>query len=146
MIRVKKLTKYAYLPHRATPGSAGLDLTSAYAVTVPAHGKAIIKTDLAVVLPEGTYGRVAPRSSVAWNHHVDIGAGVIDMDFRGNVGVIVFNHGAEDFVVKRGERIAQLIVEKIVFADVEEIDKFDEGDATERGEGGYGSTGIESKE
>lgn len=83
-------------------------------------------------------GRVAPRSGLAVKHGIDTGAGVIDADYRGNVGVVLFNLGAEDYQVKRGDRVAQLILERIATPDIVEVDDLD---ATTRGAGGYGSTG-----
>ena len=71
---VKKLTEHAVLPQRGSAQAAGYDLSSAYDVKVPAHGKALVKTDLAISLPEGVYGRVAPRSGLAWKSHIDVGA------------------------------------------------------------------------
>ncbi len=109
---------------------------------VPARGKALIPTDLSISIPDGTYARIAPRSGLAWKHSIDTGAGVIDSDYRGNVGVILFNHSDQDFPVKTGDRIAQLILEKIEIADVQEVKELNE---TERGEGGFGSTGVEAK-
>lgn len=82
---------------------------------------------------------VAPRSGLAWKHSIDVGAGVVDADYRGPVGVILFNHSDVDFEVKVGDRIAQLIVEKIVTPQVVEVDDLD---ATVRGAGGFGSTGV----
>lgn len=82
---------------------------------------------------------VAPRSGLAWKHSIDVGAGVIDADYRGPVGVILFNHSDVDFDIKAGDRIAQLIIEKIVTPDVTEVDDLD---ATVRGSGGFGSTGV----
>eukprot|EP01048_Picozoa_sp_COSAG05_P005591 COSAG05_NODE_336_length_11205_cov_4.160544_1_plen_127_part_00 len=84
----------------------------------------------------------APRSGLAWKSHIDIGAGVIDADYRGNVGVILFNHGDDEFKVTKGDRVAQLILEKIITPPVVEVDDLD---ATVRGEGGYGSTGVALK-
>ena len=81
----------------------------------------------------------APRSGLAWKHSIDVGAGVIDADYRGPVGVILFNHSDVDFEVKVGDRVAQLIIEKIVTPSVTEVDDLDE---TVRGEGGFGSTGV----
>ena len=81
----------------------------------------------------------APRSGLAWKHSIDVGAGVVDFDYRGNVGVILFNFSDIDFEVKVGDRVAQLILEKICTPDVVEVESLDE---TERGAGGYGSTGI----
>lgn len=82
---------------------------------------------------------VAPRSGLAWKHSIDVGAGVIDADYRGPVGVILFNHSDTDFEVKPGDRIAQLIIEKIITPEVLEVDDLD---STVRGEGGFGSTGV----
>jgi deoxyuridine 5'-triphosphate nucleotidohydrolase len=94
---VKKLSEHAILPVRGSEHAAGYDLSSAYDVTIPAQGKAIAKTDLAMVIPNGCYGRVAPRSGLSWKHHIDVGAGVIDADYRGNVGVVLFNHAQTDY-------------------------------------------------
>jgi dUTP pyrophosphatase len=117
-------------------------LSSSKDSVVPARGKALIPTDLSISIPDGTYARIAPRSGLAWKHSIDTGAGVIDSDYRGNVGVILFNHSDQDFPVKTGDRIAQLILEKIEIADVQEVKELNE---TERGEGGFGSTGVEAK-
>jgi len=136
---VKRLSQHAVLPSRGSAGAAGYDLSSAVSVTVPARGKGIVATDLAIKVPEGTYGRVAPRSGLAWKNFIDVGAGVIDSDYRGNVGVILFNHSDQDFVVKPGDRVAQLILERIAVAEVEETEDLDQ---TARGEGGFGSTGV----
>ena len=97
---------------RESPKAAGVDLYSAYDVTVPARGNVLISTDLQIQLPEGSYGRIAPRSGLALEHHIDIGGGVIDQDYRGNLGVILFNHSDVPYAVSRGDRIAQLICEK----------------------------------
>lgn len=117
----------------------GFDLSSAYDAIIPARGKALVKTDIAIAIPEFTYARVAPRSGLAHKHSIDVGAGVIDYDYRGNVGVILFNLSDVDFEVKRGDRIAQLILERISMADVVEVEELNE---TARGAGGFGSTGI----
>lgn len=107
-----KLTKDAHTPIRGSPKAAGLDLYSARDATVSARGKALVFTDLQVQLPDGCYGRIAPRSGLALKHHIDICGGVIDQDYRGNVGVIIYNHSNTPFTVSRGDRIAQLICEK----------------------------------
>lgn len=139
VLLVKKLTEFATLPVRGSPQAAGFDLAAAYDIVVPAGGKAIAKTDLAMKIPSTCYGRIAPRSGLAWKKHIDVGAGVIDADYRGNVGVVLFNHAKEDLVVNRGDRVAQLVLEKISMAPVMEVDDLD---ATERGAGGFGSTGV----
>ncbi|KAL0325734.1 UNVERIFIED_CONTAM: Deoxyuridine 5'-triphosphate nucleotidohydrolase [Sesamum radiatum] len=122
-LRVKKLLEKAILPSRGSPLSAGYDLSSAAETKVPARGKALIPTDLSIAIPEGTYARV----------------GVIDADYRGPVGVILFNHSDVDFEVKSGDRIAQLIIEKVVTPEVTEVDDLD---STHRGSAGFGSTGV----
>ena len=133
----KKLHERALLPQKGTPGAAGYDLYAVEACVVPAHGKAKVGTGLALAVPCGYYGRIAPRSSMAWKH-VDVGAGVIDSDYRGEVGVILYNHAGSDYAVEVGDKVAQLIVERI--ANPEPI-WVDELDASERGAGGFGSTG-----
>ena len=96
---------------------------------------------LAIAIPEGTYARIAPRSGLAVKKGINTGAGVVDYDYRGEVGVVLFNHGTEDFEVAAGDRVAQLILERIATPQVVEVA---EGglDETERGAGGYGSTGV----
>ena len=138
-LRIKLLTEHARAPKRATERSAGYDLYSAEEKEIAARGKALIKTNIAIAVPEGTYGRIAPRSSLAYHHHIDVAAGVIDADYRGDVGVLLFNHSPDlPFVVHRGDRIAQLILERIVTPSVEVVDELD---STLRGDGAYGSTG-----
>ncbi|PKU77838.1 deoxyuridine 5'-triphosphate nucleotidohydrolase-like [Dendrobium catenatum] len=138
-LKVKKLSTNAILPSRGSSLSAGYDLSSAAEVKVPARGKALIPTDLSIAIPEDTYARIAPRSGLTWKHSIDVGAGVIDADYRGPIGVILFNHADLDFDVKPGDRIAQLIIQKIITPDVVEIDELD---STIRGSGGFGSTGV----
>mmetsp|Transcript_308 Transcript_308/g.538 ORF Transcript_308/g.538 Transcript_308/m.538 type:complete len:180 (+) Transcript_308:423-962(+) len=138
-LQVKKLSESAQLPTRGSPLSAGYDLYAAEASTIPAQGKGIVKTGIAVNCPEGTYGRVAPRSGLAWKNHIDVGAGVIDADYRGEVGVVLFNHSADEFKVNIGDRVAQLVLEKILMVPIEEVSELD---STKRGAGGFGSTGV----
>lgn len=141
---VKRLSQRATLPVRSSALAAGYDLSSASDTIVPAQGKALIETDLAISVPQGCYGRIAPRSGLALKHHIDVGGGVIDADYRGKIGVLLFNHSSEDFKVKEGDRVAQLILEQIA-ADAEVIE-VDELDDTVRGTSGFGSTGVSQKE
>ena len=113
VVRIKRTDVNAKLPSRGTAGVARYDLAVAQATVVPTHGKYQVKTGLAMDLPPGCYGRIAPRSELALKRFLDIGAGVIDSDYRGEVGVILFNFGTEDFVVNMGDKIAQLSFEKI---------------------------------
>lgn len=135
---VKRLTKCAVLPSRGSVMAAGLDLYSSEEVTVPSKMRAVVKTGLSIAVPEGYYGRIAPRSGLSVNYGLDVGAGVIDSDYRGEVCVLLFNFGEQDYEVNMGKRIAQLIIEKIGIPEVVETDELDE---TIRGAGGFGSTG-----
>ncbi|NXK86798.1 DUT protein, partial [Formicarius rufipectus] len=137
-LRFTKLSENAFAPSRGSARAAGYDLYSAYDCVIPPMEKAIVKTDIQIALPSGCYGRVAPRSGLAAKHFIDVGAGVIDEDYRGNIGVVLFNFGKETFEVKKGDRIAQLICERIYYPELEEVEALDD---TERGEGGFGSTG-----
>ena len=110
---------------------------------IPARGKELVKTDLSIAIPKDTYARIAPRSGLAWKHFIDTGAGVVDYDYRGNVGVILFNHADKDFEVKKGDRVAQMILERITTPEVVEVEDLE---ATERGAGGFGSTGVAVRE
>ena len=139
LLKVKKLSANAVLPSRGSALAAGYDLSSAVEAVVPARGKALVATDLSVAVPHGTYARIAPRSGLAWKHSIDVGAGVVDADYRGPVGVVLFNHSDADFAVRPGDRVAQLVIERIATPDVAEVDDLD---ATVRGEGGFGSTGV----
>ena len=135
----KRLSSNAFQPEKCSPCAAGFDLRSAYNVVVPARGNALVKTDLAIKIPDGCYGRIAPRSGLALKNNIDIGAGVIDRDYTGNVGIVLFNHKDEDFLVTKGDRVAQLICEKIEYPKLVEMDELPD---TKRGSSGFGSTGI----
>ncbi|XP_062509251.1 uncharacterized protein LOC134185474 [Corticium candelabrum] len=138
LLKCKKLSVNAILPTLGSERAAGYDLYAVHDKVIPCHGRELIKTDIAIALPPGCYGRVAPRSGLACKHGVDVGAGVIDPDYRGNVGVLIFNLSDNEYNVKKGDRIAQLVLERFVSAQVEEVEELD---GTERGMGGYGSTG-----
>jgi len=135
---VKRHSDKAKLPTRGSALAAGYDLYSAEKKVVPAHGKALIDTQISIAVPAGTYGRVAPRSGLASKFMIDTGAGVVDADYRGIVFVLLYNLSDQDFQVEEGDRIAQLILERIYTPDIMEVEDLDE---TLRGAGGFGSTG-----
>jgi dUTP pyrophosphatase len=139
-VRFVKRDVAATTPVRGTPGSAGLDLSSVESGVVPPRGRAMVSTGLSVRVPEGTYGRIAPRSGLAAKHGIDVGAGVIDSDYTGVVKVVLFNHSDTEFAYNPGDRIAQFVLEVIVCPDVEMVDEILD-EAKTRGEGGFGSTG-----
>ena len=102
----------ATMPMRGTPNSAGFDVTSVEAVVLQPGEQKLINTGLAIACPQGSYARVAPRSGLALKHNLSIGAGVIDADYRGDVGILLVNNGTAPFKVAVGDRIAQLVLEK----------------------------------
>lgn len=131
------------VPKYATVGDAGADLTSREDVRIPAHQRVLVKTGIKIAIPNGYVGLVHPRSGLALKHGITVlnAPGTIDAGYRGEVGVILLNTGALDFEVKAGDRIAQLVVQKVETAEFEIVDALTE---TDRGDGGFGSTGISS--
>ena len=123
--KVKRLYNNARLSLRGTTGAAGYDLAVAQTAVVPAHGKVLVKTGLST-MPIGCYGRVAPRSGLALKIFIDVGAGVVDEDYRGELGVVLFNFGDEDFQINMGEKISRLIFEKIKTPEIIEADSLEE--------------------
>jgi len=142
-LKIKKLNEKAQLPVKGSEHAAGYDLMSTEELTVPARGKAVIPTGLAMAISIGNYGRIAPRSGLAAKNFIDVGAGVIDADYRGEVKVLLFNFSEVDFKVNPGDRVAQLIIEKYTRTEIEEVADGGDLDSTERGEGGFGSTGVQ---
>ncbi|KAI1817740.1 deoxyuridine 5'-triphosphate nucleotidohydrolase [Poronia punctata] len=135
---IKKLSEKGRLPTRGSAYAAGYDIYASTATTVPARGKVLVDTDIAIAVPAGTYGRIAPRSGLAAKHSIQTGAGVIDADYRGQVKVLLFNHSDVGYAVSEGERVAQLVIERIYTPDVVEVAELEE---SVRGAGGFGSTG-----
>ncbi len=134
------------VPHYATLGSAGMDLSAAIDndITIKKGERALIKTGIAIALPLGYEAQIRPRSGLALKNGVTVlnTPGTIDSDYRGEIGVILINLGVEDFTVTRGMRIAQMIIAKYEHAKLSLSIDLDE---TARGEGGFGSTGIKEK-
>ena len=139
VLKVKKIDDQAYLPTKGSVESAGFDLRSPVDIVIPSRGKILVQTNLSITVPEGCYGRIAPRSGLAVKSHIDVGAGVVDRDYTGNVGVVLFNHGDQSFKITRGDKIAQLICEKIEYPTLQECAVIE---CTQRGNEGFGSTGM----
>ena len=133
-----KLERGVPAPVRGSPFSAGLDIHANEEGIIPSGFRSLVSTGLRLEIPLGCYGRIAPRSSLAFKHCVDVCAGVIDQDYRGEVKVLLANHSKGDFVIKKGDRIAQLILEKYETPPIEIVRDLKD---TDRGEGGFGSTG-----
>lgn len=142
-IKIKRLSENAVLPQYATELSAGLDLHAVLdePVTLRSLERKMIKTDLAIALPLGYEAQVRPRSGLAAKYGITVlnTPGTIDADYRGNICVILVNLSNEPFTINNGERIAQLVISKYERADWEEVEELDE---TERGNKGFGSTGL----
>ncbi|MFN4239360.1 MAG: dUTP diphosphatase [Erythrobacter cryptus] len=128
------------LPAYATPGAAGMDVVSAEDVTLAPGARHAVATGLALAIPQGYEIQVRPRSGLALKHGITVPntPGTIDSDYRGELKVILINHGPEPFVIARGDRIAQLVLAPVVQAAWHEVEALD---ATARGAGGFGSTG-----
>jgi len=128
------------LPAYATAGSAGLDLRAADAFTLKPGERALVPTGIAIALPQGFEAQVRPRSGLAVKHGVTVlnAPGTIDADYRGEIKVPMINHGSDDFVIARGDRIAQMVIAPVTIAALTEVDRLEE---TERGSGGFGSSG-----
>ena len=139
VLQFKKLSENAKTPVRSTEGSAGLDLFSTESQVIPSQSCARIKTDIAVSLPYGTYGQIAPRSGLASNHFIGIGGGIIDSDFTGGVECVIFNHLNAPFEVMKGMKIAQLLVVPCEYPQICEVDRLTE---TGRSSKGFGSSGY----
>lgn len=138
-LKFQKLNPKAFLPSRASENSCGLDIYSAEEITIKKGSRHGVHTGLAMAIPNNHYGRIAPRSGLALKKGIDVLAGVIDSDYRGELICLLINLGEEDFKINIGDRIAQLIVEKISILSPEWAESLD---ATERNEGGFGSTGV----
>ena len=128
-----------FVPTYSHPGDAGADLKASVKTVIPARGKCLVPTGLRLALPAGHVGLIWPRSGLAVKHSIDSGAGVIDAQYRGEIKVLLFNHSAEDFLIQPGDRIAQLLVQKVESVNFLPVDDLD---ATSRSDNGFGSTGT----
>ncbi len=131
-------------PAYATSGSAGFDLRAALpdgSMTINRGDYCLIPTGLKMMIPEGFEAQVRPRSGLAFKHGITVlnSPGTIDSDYRGEIGVLLINYGKREFEIKHGDRIAQLVVSAVQQIHLVGVDKLDK---TERGEGGFGSTGV----
>lgn len=144
MIKIKVVNRgHQQLPAYATPQSAGMDLRANLDAPITLHPmeRRLIPTGLHIALPEGYEAQVRPRSGLALKHGLTVlnTPGTIDADYRGEIGVVLINLSQEDFVINDGERIAQMIIARHEQGDFVVVEELDE---TERGEGGYGHTGV----
>lgn len=140
-LKIKKLHEDATIPSFAHKGDAGMDLYSIEEVKIPSTESRLIKTGISLELPKNTEAQVRPRSGLALKHSVTVlnTPGTIDEGYRGEVGVILINHGKEDFIVTKNMKIAQMVMKPIYDINILEVNELND---TDRGEGGFGSTGY----
>lgn len=138
-LKVKRIDKTITLPAYIHKGDAGFDLRSAEDLVIKSGEKAIVPTGLKFMIPEGYAGLIWDRSGLAAKNSLHCLAGVIDSHFRGETKIVLFNLGKEDFHIEKGMRIAQMLIQKIESPEIIEVEELD---ATERGSGGFGSTGL----
>lgn len=139
MIEVKRIGEHALpLPSHASYGAAGADLMASVPERIMPGQLAVIPTGFAWAIPDGYVGMIRPRSGLAAKHGIDVLAGVVDSDYRGEVKVVLINHGDRPVVFHKGDRIAQMVIQPVIMSEIEEVSELDD---TERGAGGFGSTG-----
>ena len=140
-VKFRRIDPSATLPSYAHPGDAGMDIRSIEELTIAPGGRCLVRTGLVMMLPHGYEAQVRPRSGLALKNGVTVlnSPGTIDEGYRGEVGVILANFGSEPFKVEKDAKIAQIVIAPCTRAEIEETA---ETDSTERGEGGFGSTGV----
>lgn len=141
LLKVQKVHEDAIIPNYAHIGDAGLDLFSIEEKLLNPGDSALIKTGIKIELPEQTEAQIRPRSGLALKHGITVlnTPGTIDEGYRGEIGIILINHGKKDFLVEKNMKIAQMVVKPVWYVNVEEVKELSE---TERAEGGFGSTGV----
>ena len=139
-VLITRLDPAVPLPAYARPGDAGVDLAAAEDVDLEPGERAVVRTGIAIALPDGYAGFVHPRSGLAARHGITVlnAPGTVDADYRGEVSVLLINHGDAPFAIRRGERIAQMVIAPVAQAQLVAVDQLS---TTDRGSGGYGSTG-----
>ena len=140
-VKVKKLSEKAILPSFAHPGDAGMDLFSVENKVLEPGRSYLVKTGISIQLPKNTEAQIRPRSGLALKHMITLTntPGTIDEGYRGEIGVIMINHGRENFEITEGMKIAQMVIKPIFEVNITEVNDLSD---TSRGEGGFGSTGI----
>ena len=137
-MKVRFLSDSAFLPTRGSQYSAGLDLYAPCPGEIKPLERLLVPLDISIELPLGTFGHILPRSGLALKHGIHVGAGVIDEDYRGNLGVLLFNLGDQPFSFNKGDRIAQLVIKQYERVDIEYVNEMSE---TYRGNKGFGRSG-----
>lgn len=137
-LRIAKLEKDAIIPTKSNKTDAGYDLHAIEETVIPARGRSLVRTGIAMAIPEGYAGLIWPRSGTAVKAGLDVLAGVVDSGYRGEVCVVLQNHSDTDYTIRKGDRAAQMLIQKVGCVTVLLVSSLDE---TDRGTGGFGSTG-----
>ena len=140
-VKIKRIHDDALLPMQANPGDAGMDLYSIETAMIPSGEAKLIRTGLQMELPKGTEAQIRPRSGLALKHSVTVlnSPGTIDEGYRGEIGVIIINHGKETFIVEKSMRIAQMVIQTVPVVQLTEVNELSQ---SERGTSGFGSSGT----
>ena len=138
-IKYKRIHPDAKIPSYAHEGDAGMDLYSVEDYVLKPGEKIIVKTGIAIEMPEGYFGSIRDRSGLAARYAIHVLAGVIDCHYRGEIGVVIINLGKEEFSISKGDRIAQVLIQTVEHVNILEVNELSE---TSRGKDGFGSTGI----
>lgn len=140
-VKIKRMHEDAMLPLQANPGDAGMDLYSIETVEIPAGGTKLIKTGIQIELPKGTEAQIRPRSGLALKHSITVlnSPGTIDEGYRGEIGVILINHGQDTFFVEKSMRIAQMVIQFVPTIQLLEVNELSQ---TVRGTSGFGASGT----
>ena len=138
-VQIKRTHSDAVLPSYAYSGDAGLDIYSCVDAEISAGEKEIVPTGLTIAVPAGHVGFVWDKSGIASKHHIKTMAGVLDSNYRGELKVVLTNLGRATYKIEKGQKIAQLVIQPYIQADIEEVGELDD---TERGDAGFGSSGI----
>ena len=140
-VKIKRIHDDALLPLQANPGDAGMDLYSIETAVIPSGEAKLIRTGLQIELPKGTEAQIRPRSGLALKHSVTVlnSPGTIDEGYRGEIGVIIINHGKETFIVEKSMRIAQMVIQTVPVVQLTEVNELSQ---SERGTSGFGSSGT----
>ncbi|NBD14911.1 MAG: dUTP diphosphatase [Cyanobacteria bacterium] len=140
-LKIKKIHESAIIPSYAHQGDVGMDLYSIDEVEIASGETTLIHTGITIELPQGTEAQIRPRSGLALKHSVTVlnTPGTIDEGYRGEIGVILINHGKSAFKVAKGMKIAQMVIKPVLYVEVDEVDKLGQ---SSRGQGGFGSTGT----
>ena len=140
-VKIKRIHDDALLPMQANPGDAGMDLYSIETTLIPSGEAKLIRTGLQIELPKGTEAQIRPRSGLALKYSVTVlnSPGTIDEGYRGEIGVIIINHGKETFIVEKSMRIAQMVIQTVPVVQLTEVNELSQ---SERGSSGFGSSGT----